>query len=75
MMEQAVDDELILFNPATETYFTLNRSAREVWELADGTRSLDEIARDLGSRYGMSAESLRDDVTTIVDGFVEAGLI
>ena len=40
VMEQAVDDELILFNPGTETYFTLNRSAREVWELADGSHTL-----------------------------------
>ena len=74
-MEQAVDDELILFNPTTETYYTLNRSAREVWELADGTRSLDDIARDLGSRYGINAEALRDDVATIINGFADAGLI
>ena len=75
VMEQAVDDELILFNPGTETYFTLNRSAREVWDLADGTRSLPEIAAELGERYGMNATDLEADVSGIIDSFREAGLL
>ncbi|NND02005.1 MAG: PqqD family protein [Acidimicrobiia bacterium] len=75
VMEQAVDDELILFNPVTETYFTLNRSAREVWDLVDGSRTVNDIARGLASRYGMDPEALIEDVRAIVDSFVAAELL
>lgn len=74
-MEQPVDDELILFNPATETYFTLNRSAREVWELSNSTHTLDEIAKELANRYDMAPAALLEDVTAIVESFRDANLI
>lgn len=75
VMEQAVDDEMIVFNPATETYFTLNRTAREVWELADGTRSVSDIAAELARRYDLDADLLTADVAEIVASFHDAGLI
>lgn len=75
VIEQVVDDEMIVFNPGAETYFTLNRSAREVWELADGTKSVVEIAIELARRYEVETESLSDDVAKIVASFAEASLI
>ena len=74
-MEQVVDDELILYNPDTESYFTLNRSAREVWELADGTMHAREIALTLAERYGIASVALEGDVADIVASFREADLI
>ena len=75
VLEQAVDDDLIVFNPETDTYFTLNRSAREVWELADGTRSASEIAAALAERYGVDLHQVEADISEIISGFSETGLI
>lgn len=75
VLEQAVDDDLMVFNPASETYFTLNRSAREVWELADGTRSAAEITATLAERYEVDIDQIRDDIGEIISGFRETGLI
>jgi hypothetical protein len=75
ILEQIVDDELILYNPETESYFTLNRSAREVWELADGTMHAHEIALTLAERYGIASLALERDVADIVASFREADLI
>ena len=75
VLEQAVDDDLIVFNPATDAYYTLNRSAREVWELADGSRSAPEIAAVLADRYEVGLEQVLPDVAEIIDGFKTAGLI
>jgi hypothetical protein len=75
VLEQAVDDDLIVFNPASDTYFTLNRTAREVWELADGTRSASEIAATLADRYGVGLDQIRDDIVEIISGFRETGLV
>ena len=75
IMEQVVDDELILYNPVTESYFTLNRSAREVWELADGTMHAHEIALTLAERYGIASVVLEADVVGIIENFREADLL
>ncbi len=75
VLEQAVDDDLIVFNPANEGYFTLNRSAREVWELADGTDTASGIAATLAQRYGVDAGELHADVAEIIASFREAGLV
>ena len=75
VLEQAVDDDLIVFNPASDAYFTLNRSAREVWELADGTRSASEITATLAERYAVDVEKIRNDIAEIISGFRETGLI
>jgi len=75
IMEQLVDDELILYNPTTEQYFTLNRSAREVWELADGTRHAHEITLTLAERYGIASAALAQDVADIIRSFREEQLL
>ena len=75
VLEQAVDDDLIVYSPSSESYFTLNRTAREVWSLADGTRTVDGIADELASRYGVEPSIVRADVAEIVQGFVEAALL
>ena len=75
VLEQAVDEDLIVFNPASDTYFTLNRSAREVWELADGTRSASEIAAELANSYEVDLDRIREDIAEIITGFKETGLI
>ena len=75
VLEQAVVDDLIVFNPASDTYFTLNRSAREVWELADGTRTAPEIAATLAARYEVDLNQIREDIAEIISGFKETGLI
>ena len=75
VLEQVVDDDLIVFNPASDTYFTLNRTAREAWELADGTRSASEIAAALADRYGVDLDQIRDDIVEIISGFKETGLL
>lgn len=75
VLEQAVDEDLIVYNPATENYFTLNRTARGVWELADGTRTGAAIAAVLADEYGVDAADVVDDVNEIIASFAEAGLI
>lgn len=75
VLEQLVDDEMIVFSPDAETYFTLNRSAREVWELADGTKSIGEITIELARRYEVEPDSLLQDVTNIVASFADGSLI
>ena len=75
VLEQSVDDDLIVFNPTDESYYTLNRTAREVWELADGSRTVDGVVAHLAAEYGAEPADLHDDVAGIIAGLRETGLI
>jgi hypothetical protein len=44
-------DELLLHVPGGSMATTLNTTARAVWELCDGRRSVEVIARDLAQRF------------------------
>lgn len=74
-MEQAVDDDLIVFDPNSESYYTLNRTAREVWELADGTRTAAVIAETLAARYEAETAQVAPDVAAIIANLANAGLL
>lgn len=43
---QPVGDEVVVFDPVSMQYHTLNQSAFRVWRYSDGSRSLGEIAVD-----------------------------
>lgn len=75
VMEQAVDDDLIVFDPNSESYYTLNRTAREVWDLADGTRTATVIAETLAARYEAETAEVAPDVAAIIANLADAGLL
>jgi len=51
----------------------LNGTAADVLELCDGTRTIDEIASELSSRY--NGADVRADVESLVSAIAERGLI
>jgi pyrroloquinoline quinone biosynthesis protein D len=53
----------------------LNRTATEIWELCDGTKTIAAIARTLGERYGVDEEYLLADVMTAVTTLRVRGLL
>jgi len=75
VMVQAVEDDLIVFDPQRDEYYTLNRTAREVWELADGTRTAETITRVLAERYEIDPAVIVPDVSAIIAHLTAAKLI
>lgn len=49
------DDGLIVYNEATDRVHHLNPTASVVLVLCDGTRSVEDIARDAGETFGLDA--------------------
>jgi len=72
-------DEMVLELPEREIVLSLNRSARAVWELCDGQRTVYVIAQTLGTEMGEldsdAFESLLLDVETAVSQFQQHGLL
>jgi len=49
----ASDGEALLYSATRDEASALNRTATEIWELCDGTKTVGAIARALSQRYGV----------------------
>lgn len=68
-------NELLIYNSDRELGITLNHSSKLIWQLCDGTRTLEEIATELGQQLGCGAEVLLEDICATVMQFHELGLL
>lgn len=54
---QAIGSEVLIFDRESETAHALNGPAAFVWHYADGTRAVDEIAREMTREFGAQADA------------------
>ena len=71
----ASDGESLLYSAVRDEASALNRTATEIWELCDGTRTISAITRALGRRYGVDEAHLLPDVTAAVETLRARGLL
>lgn len=75
LVESEVDGQVSLFHPETQEATLLNQTASDVWRLADGTQTLDQIVELLAQAYGVAPDSIRADVVDTVQSFRDRGLL
>jgi len=72
-LRRASDGSVLLLVP--EGIVSLNETAVAVLELADGARSVGEIAATLGEGFEADAAALETDVRDLLDEFVSRGYV
>lgn len=72
---RTVNGEAIVITPHDKTLHTLNASATFIWERADGTRTLSQIADALLAHFDVEPELARAEVVAFVREAVEKGFI
>ena len=75
VMAQQVLDEMVLYDGNTEMGYSLNASARSIWDLCDGSRSLATICDTIAGELEIEATMLHDDVRTTVSELLKLGLL
>lgn len=75
VLETEIDEDISLYNPRTEQVVVLNGTASDIWRLADGSRTIEDIIELLASSYQVSPDSIASDVEKTVQELSEAGLI
>ena len=55
------------------TMHQLNMVGGTIWQLADGSRSKDQITDDLADDYDVDRSELEEDVSNFVDDLVQRG--
>jgi len=68
-------DELVLYRASTSQAASLNESARAIWELCDGTRTIEDICLELANPLGLQPDLLRGDVCNGVSRLRELGFL
>ena len=74
-VETKIGDELIVMHLESGEFFSLRGTAAEIWELADGGRSTDQIVEELAARHDAPADAVREDVQEFLDQLGQAGLV
>lgn len=61
------EDGLVVYDPAHDMVHHLNPSAAVIFDLCDGTRDTDAIARVLGAAYDLDTPPFEDALTGLRD--------
>jgi hypothetical protein len=69
------DPSLVLLNPKSGEYYTLEAVGTRVWQLCDGKRTISEIAAIIGEEYDESRETIESDVIELVKELMDEELV
>ena len=72
--ETAIDDEIVVMSLDSGDFFSITGTARDIWELIDGTRDEAEIAGVLAKRYAASREAMSGEISAFLAQLSGAGL-
>jgi pyrroloquinoline quinone biosynthesis protein D len=75
VLAQAAGDTVVLLTRDTGQYYTLNEVGGRIWELADGARTVSDIAQVLAEEYEAPAAEIEIDALEILDELATEGLL
>jgi hypothetical protein len=70
-----LDDKIAVYDDVGQLMILLNSSAGAVWNLCDGSTTVDEIVRALTETYPDQAAVIGEDVRETLRKLVEIGLV
>jgi len=70
-----LDDELLAVDAQAGYCYALNETAGRVWDLIATPLSLEAICAQLRKEYAVDEQKCRREVTTLLQGLFDAGLV
>jgi PqqD family protein of HPr-rel-A system len=75
VLELDMEDGFILFNHDSSLVHHLNPSAAIIWQLCDGSASVQELADDIATEFKLDRADVRGQVAGVVAEFEALGLV
>ena len=72
---QALDTEALLVDVKGGLLYPLNTVGARIWELCDGTRSVDEIVVALAAEFDAPETTIRADAVEFIERLADAKLV
>jgi coenzyme PQQ biosynthesis protein PqqD len=69
------DPTVVLLDPTSGEYYTLEAVGSRVWQLCDGTRTLAEMVATLSQEFEAAADVIESDVRELLKELVDEGLV
>jgi hypothetical protein len=70
-----IDGKTVVYDERGHAMFVLNPSAGAVWRACDGTRTFDDVVRELAATHGTEPDAIAEDVRQTVDKLVSLGVL
>ena len=70
-----IEGEAVIYDEADGNLHHLNRTATMVFAMCDGTATVEEVSGDISEAYGVPLEQVIEEVTLLIERFVEANLL
>jgi len=74
VIEEELDDDIVLYDPQRRRYYELSPTAGDVWRLATGEFTSEEIVTRLAAAYQVEPSAIREEVERTLGMFRDAGL-
>jgi PqqD family protein of HPr-rel-A system len=75
VLDLDMGDGLVLFNRGSSVVHHLNPSATLVWQLCDGVGTVEQLAADIASEFGLPVTEVQEQVSQLVGEFEALGLV
>ena len=75
VLAQEVDEETVLLDMKSESYFGLDEVGTRIWQLLKDTGNLQTVYDTMCEEYDVDEKQLKKDLLDHVTQLVEAGLI
>ncbi len=72
---RVVDGEAVIIQPEKGVVNVLNAVGSFIWELSDGSRALEDIAKAVAAEYAVSLDQARSDAEEFVTSMVQEGML
>ena len=75
VLSRVVDDEVVLLNLDTESYFGLDEAGAHFWKSLESEPSYEAALQDVCDEFEVDREQADADLRELVEALVEAGLL
>ena len=75
VLSQTLGGEVLLLDLNSEKYFGLDAIGTRIWDLIGEFHDVDRVYEALVAEYDAAPETLANDLRTLVDKLVSAGLV
>lgn len=75
VISRVLDGEAVLVHPQQGRVRVLNGVGARVWELVDGSRTIDEIAQQLAAEYDVGLARAQEDVLGFCADLSDRGVL
>lgn len=71
---RVIDEEALLVNPKDNTLYTLNNVAARIWELLDGQKTCQEIAKIIKEEFEADMTTIQSDALSLMQDLLHKNL-